>query len=226
MVVNVISATVLNFFMSVKTLFVYVDETVYRDKVWGAGALVTEEAVSEMLVHEALTSLGNDPDIHDPRWKVQDHRTLDRGFFHATDDSQNAHSHFAKVIKRSMNGLFVFSYKSSIQSASEAETHWFNSLLTLISIDKRGLKFEICLENREGLNREALSKIISRKHKISDDLAYEIPSLPSFYSYIDINSVVKKEPGVQVADFLLWSTNLDLYESENTKKLFGLSGLD
>src|SRR5690606_14662132 len=56
-------------------------------------------------------ALENDSDFN-----TQDQRTINRGYFHATDDSKNAHSQLCKAIKENVRGILDFSFFNNIDA--------------------------------------------------------------------------------------------------------------
>jgi hypothetical protein len=208
-----------------QTLYAYVDETTYRDSVWGAGALLTEQPIGKDVVSDALKALAKDPDVNSLDTKDSDYRTLSRGYFHTSDDSRNAHSHFARSIVAKVNGLFCFSYESPLQSSDEESAHHLHSVLSLTPITRGKFQIKIMLEKRDSLTKSKADKIVELKYNSLDYSSYHIPAMPSIYSPMEVSLGDKSEPGLQVVDFLLWATNAAIYEKEKKGKAIWVSRL-
>ena len=74
-----------------------------------SGLLACDVPITKAVVDAALHNLQADPDRHKPRHKEKDDRTLQRGYFHASDDSQNAHGHLCRSIVKHVAGTFFYS---------------------------------------------------------------------------------------------------------------------
>src|SRR4051812_26671280 len=82
--------------------WVYIDESqsphaagVDEGQPFWLGALITAFPIEQKLIAEALDKLRADPDA---AGNVHDIATLSRGYFHASDDSKNAHSWICQAI--------------------------------------------------------------------------------------------------------------------------------
>lgn len=77
-------------------IFAYADETIFDiDSAQGIyavgyGIFISQHPITSDVVSEAMTNLKNDPEIND----TSDISTIAHGYFHASEDSKNAHSHF------------------------------------------------------------------------------------------------------------------------------------
>lgn len=96
---------------SMPEAWVYIDESQapssegceHGQPFWVA-ALSVEQPIPASLADEALACLAGDPDAIQNQHDI---RTLDRGYFHASLDSRNAHSHLCTAIRNSrMNAKF------------------------------------------------------------------------------------------------------------------------
>jgi hypothetical protein len=89
-------------------MHLYLDETTFgtSGEFLGYASFLTEKPIEIGLIETALTNLESDPARHLDQFKDQDSRTLERRYFHAADDSQNAHSHLCKAINEQVKGEF------------------------------------------------------------------------------------------------------------------------
>jgi hypothetical protein len=101
------------------TLYFYADETKFEldnhdgqpINIYGYGVLITKYRVEETdVIIEALNQLRLDPDIHKEQFREADSKTLSRSFFHACEDSKNAHSHLCTSIRKYIQGKFRYDY--------------------------------------------------------------------------------------------------------------------
>ena len=84
-----------------KEWYIYIDESgdpnpqivEGSEAIFSAGMLLTTSEVVQSQINEALGKLKNDSDFDDDL----DTNTLDRGYFHASFDSKNAHSYICRV---------------------------------------------------------------------------------------------------------------------------------
>lgn len=80
-----------------KKLYVYADEAAFlrgTEEILGTGILISETPIDQTVVTTAMKLLFDDPDFD----KKMDQRTIDNGYFHASEDSKNGHSHFCRVL--------------------------------------------------------------------------------------------------------------------------------
>lgn len=118
--------------------YIYLDETTFGecDEYCGYGSLITESQITNIVINEALKNLQGDPDMGKGSCKKQDHRTLDRQYFHAGDDSKNGHSHLCRSINKHVLGRFHYNFfqtrQHHFQDAEEAYS--LASKLSLLSI--------------------------------------------------------------------------------------------
>jgi hypothetical protein len=75
-----------------------------------------------------------------------------------------------------------------------------------------------CLfEQRSGFGIEAARSMIDETQRALEFCAYTQPLMRSYYPLIDANVCDKHEPGLQVADMLLWSLGQLLFEPKGKK---------
>lgn len=199
--------------MEKKILYLYIDESVFLhdDKeFYSVGMLALEQEPNPELIEEALIHLKNDPDINKEKTKKMDANTLSRGFFHATDDSMNAHSHFCKaILENNVNGIVYYSVlKPNIESELSAEKkHRINTeLVSLITTGFDG-EIKIFIEQRTEFTQSVAQKFYESFYETIDQGAYLQPFLSTLYPKIEVNVVEKSNPGIQIIDFITWAMN-------------------
>ncbi|WP_349987432.1 hypothetical protein ABMQ39_06585 [Pseudomonas alloputida] len=190
-------------------MFVYLDETEFGEGQFsGYACLVTPERIGQVVIDEALDKLRNDPDRFLPDQKPMDDRTLERSFFHAADDSKNAHSHLCRAICSHVKGDFnshVF-HTAKHSFSSKDDLYDLASKLAVIGLFSRGVELTFVFEQRGNLNVGALLS------KWWPDLwfylarnAYVAPFAVKYYPRVSFEVAGKSEPGLQVVDFMLWA---------------------
>lgn len=191
-------------------MFVYLDETEFGDgKYSGYACLITPSRIQRDVIDEALENLRNDPDRFAAQQKPMDDRTLDRQFFHAADDSKNAHSHLCRAIYNHVKGNFkthIFHTKKHTFTTKE-DLYDLASKLAVIGLFSHAVELTFIFEQRDNLN---VGKLLSKWWPdLWFDLArnsYAAPFIVKYYPKVTFEIGTKSEPGLQVVDFMLWAS--------------------
>lgn len=195
-------------------IFAYADETKFSltknhpNTVIGSGIFITSNEIPQDLINKALSELDKDPDKN-----KQDLKTLSNGFFHASLDSKNAHSHLCNMINYNLKGCFRYSYfdKSKTKPWEKIKTQEEINRLTLglSSLDfyNSNDKVQLIIEGRDGFSQGQAENFISNWHNQLDCNIYNQPSIITYYPDIKVAVMNKNNPGLQVVDFLLWVFN-------------------
>jgi uncharacterized protein DUF3800 len=190
-------------------LYVYLDETNFGDnnEFFGYGSLISHEEISQSIVDEAVENLRQDPDTQKDEFIRQDSRTLQRGWFHASEDSQNAHSHICNGINKNIVGTFHAQYfdlsRSEINQPDVA--YQISSKLSILNIFSETKSVVLIFERRGGLNETTITKWLESLWKETMATSYLYPWIPTFYPKLSFRICYKSEPGLQVVDFMLWA---------------------
>lgn len=194
--------------------YIYLDESVFskpNDHI-GYGALITNAEIENHLIEKALNALKNDPDRNIEPAKKLDTNTFDRGFFHASEDSKNAHSHFCTVLNEYINGEFSCNFFDiNVNEALTNEGAY--DLSSKLSILKGLITREpitIVFEERNGLTLDRLKMWWAELNRELLMTAYEQPWNPLYFPKVEFKICGKNEPGLQFVDFLLWSTSRNI----------------
>jgi hypothetical protein len=200
-------------------LYLYLDESTIEAgerKMFGVGALLTPVPVAPETVERALRALRDDPDRnpaspgYDCRRAVPDECTLACGYFHASEDSANAHSHFARAIVEDVTGSFAFSFaelKTGDDGAAYRQ-HAVRSLYALLHTRKR---VACVFERRPGLRLANVLALLEEMEANLDPCAFDGALMRSYYPHVIAAVDTKSNPGLQVADMLLWSIGQELF---------------
>jgi hypothetical protein len=196
-------------------IYAYVDETEFLyhklddNSFIGNGILVTETPIGKLIIDEALYNLKIDPDKND-----RDIKTLQSGYFHASGDTKNAHSHLCNSINKHIKGVFRYSYfeqdkmkKLSKEQSVEAlflRTFKLN-LLEFFSYNHKKIHLEV--ESREDLNTQKIKLLFNDLFDSLDKNAYDLASFITYYPELNVSLHDKTNPGIQVVDFILWAFN-------------------
>jgi hypothetical protein len=121
-------------------LWIYADETTLKRgtppaETAGYGVLLTSTPIGPVVVDEALTALEAGNDRHNPKWKKQDDTTLANGYFHGTDDSQNAHSHFCTSIRKHVTGQFTYVFEDPTASKAASLPDMYTQALRIALVE-------------------------------------------------------------------------------------------
>lgn len=202
-------------------LYAYSDETVIEcsseganRRLIGAAVLVTPESVPQAVVDVALASLEQDPDRFWPNRKQKDDRVLARRSFHASDDSANAHSHFARSIRDRIKGvLSYFVYdpdRFQAERPLQSERELQNSALSLSAHwpmnSAKSIDLSVEARDEQG---DLGDRWVERIYSIRERSIYDTPGIPVCFPHLTVSAKTKKSvcPGLQVVDFLLWALN-------------------
>lgn len=196
-------------------IYAYADETIFtidditNQKALGCGILISQTELTQAIIEEALYDLENDVDFELKR----DQRTIDRRYFHASDDSKNAHSHFCKAINKKVKGIFDFSYFDNViekeLSRTKIKENMLARCLTASTLEFFNSTDEVHLviEKRDGLTEYATLEWLKNLYRLYEETTYNIPSFKTYFPKINIDLRNKLEPGLQIIDFLIWSIN-------------------
>lgn len=204
-------------------MYIYVDETIFSKngtEYYGVGAFITDKKITNKIICSALETLRNDSDINLPETKQMDYRTLERRFFHAADDSKNAHSHLCRVIKQEINGEFRYTYfspilDSQLQQESVESIHRLSTMLSILEITHYRRPVNIIIEERSGFTQGSITHFFEDFYNQLDRSCYNMPFLSASYPRLNVTIGNKNEPGLQIVDFILWAVNNQ--ENSNAK---------
>jgi len=191
--------------------YIYVDESEFATpkNCIGVGGIVSDSHIDEKIIERALTNLKNDPDIQSEETKELDSRTLKRKYFHASEDSKNAHSHiFTEAMKLDYIFCCDFHDPNLSDEGKSLEDYYVLSFInSLVPLANTKENIKCFVEQRPGITTKSLNdsyKLYKRQLLLN---AYDQPFIPCFFPQIDFQIVDKTNPGVQIADLLLWVVN-------------------
>lgn len=198
-----------------KEVWIYVDESqapnaegVDDGKRFRVGAFATEQPVHKTVVESALTDLAHDSDAVG---NGLDEATLSRGYFHATEDSKNGHSWLCRGIKEHCRGsLYVthWDFGSAKQDDKRGgRLHRLMILLSSLSAAQLGYhRVNLVIAAREGtFDAQDASDFPGYARTQLMGSMQNHPMLPTTFPELQVTLVSGNDPGVQVADFLLWA---------------------
>lgn len=200
-------------------LYLYVDEStmeVGTRKMFGVGALLSTVPVAPAVIDRATRALGDDPDRVPSSANYErltagiDERTLARAHFHASEDSGNAHSHFARAITDLVTGNFAFSF-SELSAGTDGEAYRQHALRSLYTLLHTRKPVACVFERRPGLSADRANALLEEMRANLDPCAFEQALMRSYYPDITVAVDDKSNPGLQVADMLLWSIGQELF---------------
>lgn len=201
---------------------IYVDDTTFfedRDsgqEYVGIGCLLVDNDNTKDIVEKAINNLKADPDIKKEKFKKQDSNTIANGYFHACDDSQNAHSHFCTAIREELVANFQYTYsKNDPESRDKA---WKQCLYYLAVITTQAKnEVDIFIEQRANVSQESIKEVFDYVYKGLDWGCYDLCAIPKFYPKVNLQIVSKENAGVQIVDFITWARNRSHFSVPDTK---------
>jgi hypothetical protein len=187
-------------------MIIYVDETSYSENInhgrdfVGIGVLLAEDdAIPAQIISDALTALRNDPDRNDPSTRDRDFRTLERGYFHASEDSKNAHSWLCREITAKLTGEYKYIYQPGIAAKAS-----YDGVFELVGIALADTNSQVVLkiERRSGMSKLRATELVEHVFRGIEWGSYEWFMIPSYFRPFDVIICDKGEPGIQITDFL------------------------
>lgn len=192
-------------------MYIYLDETSFggNTEYSGYGCLISKDRISNAVVDEALENLRNDQDRFKDKFISQDDRTLERKFFHAADDSQNAHSHFCNSINKNIIGKFNSHFfhleKSKLNSIEEA--YDLALKLSVLSVFHESQEVVFIFEERNDLTEVYIRKWWQSLWLDVFKSQFNHPYMVTYFPKLKFEIKTKYEPGIQVVDFILWASS-------------------
>lgn len=191
-------------------MFVYLDETTFgrNNEYSGYASLITESRIEFSVIEEALNNLSADPDVEKDKFKEQDSRTISRGFFHASDDSQNAHSHLCNSINENIFGRFSSLYfeTSEQKFRNIEEAYELASKLSILHVFSVSRNITFIFEERNELTRSYIEEWWRSLWEYLLKSQYGMPFIRTYYPKIEFEFGSKMDSGLQVTDFMLWAS--------------------
>lgn len=220
-------------------MIIYADDTTFSkernhgEEFIGVGCLLLGDDISQVIIDTAMNNLRNDPDIHEAKNKIRDNRTLQNGYFHAADDSPNAHSWLCTAINQDLCGNFQYSYSSLLQTTRDGA--WkdcleYIAIMATQSVDP----VQLFIERRSAVEPRIIRSVFEETCHQLDLGTVQYYAIPRFYPQLEITVVDKNCPGIQIVDFLLWAKNRTHFAKSDmtwegrlnftSKSAMGLSG--
>lgn len=210
-----------------RILYVYIDESgtpgLSDSENFILGAFITETPISKEIIDKAIENLKNDN-----KGTKNDNRTILEGYFHASKDSPDAHSHLCTQIKKAISWPCEFfievinknsiSQEDSRDIGEEAKMH--QHLLSIIGVHFTEGQFDtvdFCIAERQGSfknhNKDRWADYFIEAMAYS---AIQTPQIPIYLPEFKITVSNGTVPGIQVCDFLLWSAQRAAFRGDST----------
>ncbi len=193
--------------------YIYCDESTFSEPkpCIGVGMLITETEISPSAIEDALQRLQNDPDILIEPAKKLDEQTLKRRYFHASEDSKNAHSHLCEQINKLETAEFVCDFfdKYKLPTHERYNDYLYHQASILSSIRATNTIDHVIFyfESRDDLSVDSLKKMYNDLQQSSLMGIYDLPFIPHFFPPVSFEIDDKYNPGLQFVDFILWTVN-------------------
>ncbi len=191
----------------------YADETEFQragsqsgQLTVGYGVLISSSPVDSRVTDEALAALEADPDRHKPECNVRDNRTLARGYFHATDDSANGHSHLCAAIRKHISGVFTYALVDGDNNSATVEELYREAFgLSMMELCHWSEPAELLVEGRGKVNAASFTRAVLDQYEAVAKSVYDWPDVLFCCPPVAVQVGDKQSPALQVVDFLLWS---------------------
>lgn len=200
-------------------------------KNFSVGTILTLSPIDKTLLDGALGALAADPDA---KGNTYDQETLKRGYFHASLDSKNAHSHICDAIRTLSPLSFGMSTcnkplvqadrKPSVLSSDAAFHSLMISLEGTTIADSAVEEVQLFIAERDTFPPGIEAKWEAEFWKGLLISAGQVPNIPAYFPKLVITVVKGGHPGIQVCDFLLWAAQRK-FVLKNDDKWFGRVGL-
>jgi len=187
--------------------FTYSDESDFgrSGEFLGIGLLITDAEIRKEVVESALEKLSDDPDRLRPDRKDLDEKTLRRGYFHASEDSANAHSHFCKAINAIGAGEFACYFFDSRTFVGHRKFIYEQSTtMAALHLSTRD-SVTMTFASRAGLSEDTLRSWHKSHERTLAESVHSLPFEPTLFPRCEFRVSSMNAPGLQVADFLLWA---------------------
>jgi len=194
-------------------LYAYCDEATFKaaaGQTHAVGALLTDAPVTQELVDSALDRLRS-VGSSDSR----DIATLERGYFHASEDSKNAHSVLCTEINNRIEGEFFYDGTRNepsvlVRHARVPDEEAHLSVMfqgALIHLTQHARALTLTIEGRAGFNERTATRVVEALYDGMEAQLWKQPNIPCMFPMYSLAVRGKDDPGLQVVDFLLWATN-------------------
>lgn len=201
-------------------IWIYVDESgdpalsarSGESRYFSLGALTVQTPITEEPINRALDKLHEDPDA---QANTCDQKSLQRGYFHASFDSKNAHSHICKEIAELCPADFQFQRfdKTKVSQgrlfrSTSASFHkdMVNLVATKVS-GKRIQRVNFCVAERQTFPQGVADYWKEQFLERLTVSTAELPQVPCYFPKLHVRTVPGDHPGIQAADFLLWAVS-------------------
>ena len=191
---------------------IYMDETEIMNGYLGCGAFISKKTCNpDLIVADALAKLSNYPEKNE-----KDKQTISRGFFHANEDSPNAHCAFCQEINSMKDAQFVAEFlrphivggevAKSERRKERKNLYSMAAFYSALEINSIREPITVIFERGSEASSKQLENIfIAGYNKMIPD-CYERPYIPLTFPKIEYDFKGNKEnPGLQICDFLLWT---------------------
>ena len=177
------------------------------------GMVFAEKPFETEFIESALESLKSDSDVKTSDEEIRDKALLERGWFHASEDSKHAHSYFCvglNAIKEPYEYKVIYwdkEYKGAEDLKTEADVHrhLIQQVLTEFASHEK-FRLHVNIAHRSSFSTNHINKF--KKEHIDSQL-YSASKTPfitsSVINDIRVSVVDGSDPGIQLVDFILWA---------------------
>ncbi len=178
-------------------IFAYADETEFRrlgmssNSMVGCGLFISEKELGQNIIDEALFCLSTDP-----RKDKNDLRTLNRGYFHASEDSHTGHKYLCESIKKYVSGTFHYHYfenetkekKNGKKLSLEEHIRLTLGISILEFFNNKFDGVNLTIENRKGFSKEFAIQWLDKWSEGVEMHTCKSPTFLTYFTKIDIQT--------------------------------------
>ncbi|MBN2361663.1 MAG: DUF3800 domain-containing protein [Deltaproteobacteria bacterium] len=199
-------------------MWIYIDESgdpnaevkVGDSQHFHVGMLSVIAPITREPIDRALGELLRD---EDSKGNTEDQSCLERKYFHASKDSKNAHSAICREVAKLRPAEFeFFSFDKAVSkpddSMLDSSSEFHRRMVELVVAKVTGnriLRVNLSIAERSTFP-PGISDLWTEQFVLKVTCsAADMPQIPCCFPKLDVTIVPGSDPGVQMADFLLWA---------------------
>ncbi|MHA7965822.1 DUF3800 domain-containing protein [Paenibacillus sp. CAU 1782] len=205
-------------------IFFYVDEAgnpnlrsyTINDKHFSIGAAVFTEKISEQVIFNAIESLKESKAL-----SKTDQKTIARGYFHASYDGPEAHSKLMIEANKIDIDFYLFQFDKQLYSTTGGNRftteqdlhHHLIHLAAGIGLNYGAKRINLIVAERDKSFPTGCEQ--RWKDSFYNELIFasiECPFISTHFPELNVHIVNGTEPGIQLADLILWATSRNFKE--------------
>ena len=187
---------------------IYMDETETQNGYFGYGALITKKYNEfDQIIADSFSLLSNAENKNQ-----KDEEVIKRGYFHAKEDTPNAHSAICHGVEKINNTKFTAHFLDpKVHGNNREELFDKSAFYSLFELNHIREPVTIIMENRKELNKDIFQNKFLESYNELLLCCYDQPMIPLSFPKIEFKIADKNTSGLQLCDFLLWASGRKLW---------------